>query len=63
MELTPIKYAFADAKISKGLSDNDYYIDRLKRLINKKGTWITGAELDLRRDIDEFLNNKEKHLA
>lgn len=66
MEYITLKYALSDAKLAKGLTVNNKYKERLEYLRDKKTTWVTGAELDLRRDIDQFLaaqNEKQKRTA
>ena len=66
MEYITLKYALLDAKLAQGLTVENQYKARLEYLRNKKSTWITGAELELRRDIDQFLadqNEKQKRTA
>lgn len=60
MDYIALKYALSDAKIAQGLTVENQYRARLEYLRDKKNTWITGAEMDLRRDIDEFLSKNEK---
>ncbi len=63
MDYIALKYALSDAKISQGLTVENQYRARLEYLRNKKATWITGAEMDLRRDIDEFLSQNERQTS